>query len=221
MNKRVIIYSHGFGVDKTDKGLFTDISLAFPNEENIMFDYSVVDKINNTVTVSSLTDEAKKLGDIVRTTRRNNPKADIDLICHSQGCNVAAILQPNGIRNIILLAPPIELGNQLMIDVFSKHSGAIVDFDGITIFSRPDGRKIIIPAKYWASRLDIDTIKLINELSNIAKVTIINANQDELLGFKDFSGLDPKNKLINIDGTHNFVGEARFKLIDTIKGILV
>jgi hypothetical protein len=44
MNKHIVIYSHGFGVRKDDRGLFTDIAATLPSAEHIMFDYNQVDE---------------------------------------------------------------------------------------------------------------------------------------------------------------------------------
>jgi len=52
--KHIIVYSHGFGVDKTDRGLFSDISKHFPDAEHIMFDYNDLDSENNSMTINPL-----------------------------------------------------------------------------------------------------------------------------------------------------------------------
>ena len=51
MKKHTIIYAHGFGVRKDDRGLFTDIAKVFPDTNHIMFDLDICDNENNTVTI--------------------------------------------------------------------------------------------------------------------------------------------------------------------------
>ena len=44
MSEQVVVYSHGFGVRKDDRGLFTDIAAALPEAESVMFDYGSWDE---------------------------------------------------------------------------------------------------------------------------------------------------------------------------------
>lgn len=48
--KRVIVYSHGFGVRKDDRGLMTDIAHALPGYEHILFDYNDFNEAANEMT---------------------------------------------------------------------------------------------------------------------------------------------------------------------------
>ena len=48
--KHIVIFSHGFGVRKDDLGLLTDIALAIPEVESILFDYYDVDQKNKILT---------------------------------------------------------------------------------------------------------------------------------------------------------------------------
>ncbi len=61
MNKRIIIYSHGFGVQKDDRGLFTDIAKDLPGFEHFMFDYNEFDAEINTMSVTPLDKQAEIL----------------------------------------------------------------------------------------------------------------------------------------------------------------
>jgi hypothetical protein len=40
MSKHVIVYSHGFGVRKDDRGLLTDIAKSMPGVDHVLFDYN-------------------------------------------------------------------------------------------------------------------------------------------------------------------------------------
>ena len=104
----IVIYSHGFGVYKDDRGLFPDIAASMPRTEAIMFDYNRLEA-NNTLIASTLEAQTEKLRQIYNETRAANPDATIDLICHSQGCVIAAMAQLEGVRRTILLAPPYAI----------------------------------------------------------------------------------------------------------------
>jgi len=49
MSKHVIVYSHGFGVRKDDRGLLTDIAKSMPGVDHVLFDYNFIDEQANTL----------------------------------------------------------------------------------------------------------------------------------------------------------------------------
>src|SRR5688572_1203476 len=100
--KHIVLYSHGFGVRQDDRGLFTAIAQALPNTKHVMFDYCPVNEKANTLTAKPLPDQVQRLRKILNNVRAIHPDAVVDIICHSQGCVVAALLKPRGIRKIIM-----------------------------------------------------------------------------------------------------------------------
>lgn len=86
--KKILLFSHGFGVKRDDRGLFTDIASHFPDYQSVMFDYNEIDEMSNTLTATPIEQQAKIL-----TQQYNNIPAgqEVFLICHSQGCLVAAL----------------------------------------------------------------------------------------------------------------------------------
>lgn len=76
--KHIVLYSHGFGVDKTDRGLFTVIAEAIPEAEHIMFEYDAKDKDDNTI-VETFSNRKSKLIAKYEELRKQNPNATIDL----------------------------------------------------------------------------------------------------------------------------------------------
>ena len=220
MSKQIIVYSHGFGVLKEDRGLFTDIEAALPDAEHIMFDYNVSNAAKNTLTVSSLTKEVVKLAQVLTKVRTNYPEAKIDLVCHSQGCVVAAMLLPKNIRRTVLLTPPSGYDISRTLKLFGERPGAKIDINGLTSFPRRDGSTTIVPADYWTSRAGIEPITLYNALAQVSAVTIINGNRDEVLGGTDFSALAPSVEVIGINANHDFTGGARQEVVARVKMIL-
>lgn len=214
--KSIIIYSHGFGVQKTDRGLFTDIADTFPDIEHIMFDYNQVDEQDNSLTVAPFYVQKQKLADAISNVRASNPGATIDLITHSQGCVIAALLNPDGIRRSIFTAPPSEVSTEGMLKAFGQREGAKVDINGLTSFPRRDGSTTIVPPEYWQSIKDVHAVELYNQFAKITELTIVNANQDEVLQVKDFSELKDNVKVVDLDANHDFTGEYRPALIQAI-----
>lgn len=216
MKKHIIVYSHGFGVRKDDRGLFSDVAASLPNIEHVMFDYNQVAEAANTLTVASLTDQAKKLQQVVADTQANNPDAVIDLIGHSQGCFVAAIAQPKGIRKAIFTAPPPDADIEDKIRRWKVRYGTQFTTEGTSYLERKDGSTTIVPREYWTSLKNLNAQELYSTFAESTNFTIITATQDEVLGEVVFGKLSSKIKVIEIATGHNFEGEGRQKLVDVI-----
>jgi hypothetical protein len=214
MKKHVIIFSHGFGVRKDDRGLFPDIIKALPDTECVMFDYSHFDEATNTTVATTLSDQAELLRQQVTMAKTNNPDAIIDLVCHSQGCIIAALAQAESIRKTIFLAPPDQRfgGTGRMeekINTMLQLPGAIMDADGSLHYPRRDGSTTIIPQSYWQSRQEVDAIKIYKELALKTELTIIQSLEDEIIGLTDFSELPETVEIIQMNTGHDFKDEAR------------
>ncbi len=217
MKKRhIIVYSHGFGVRKDDRGLFTDISRAFPHTEHIMFDYNEVDEANNTLTISSLQEQVRRLNEKLESI---GPGVDIDIVAHSQGCMVVGLAKPQNIRRIAMLAPPESLGQKRMMDIFGSRPGAKVDFDGNSTIPRRDGSTTIIPKEYWEG-IEVDAVNLYNDLSDLVQVRIFVATDDEILGVTNFESIGSRIDLVQTPGNHDFTDENRQVLVNLLEGYL-
>lgn len=215
--KHIIIFSHGFGVKKDDRGLFTDIVAGLPDVEPILFDYNIVDDINNTITVRPFSEQVLMLQAIINQAQKDYPDAVIDIIGHSQGSIITALAKPIGIHKIIFVAPSYSTKSTKLLDTFKSRPGTIIDFSGISKLARRDGSITIVPAQYWQERAaTVDPIELYKKLAQNTELIIITANQDEVLGENLFPEIK-KAKMVGLDGDHNFTGPVREKLIDTIR----
>ena len=217
MSKHVIVYSHGFGVRKDDRGLFTDIANAIPAAEHIMFDYNQIDEQTNTLTVSPLQEQVRKLKEQLD---KIDSDAVIDLVAHSQGCVVAAIAKPQNVRQILCLAPPDNVDTERLINFFGNRDGSDINVNGKSRIPRRDGSTTIIPATYWQSLRGLDVIRLYNRLPDLAKTKFLIANDDEVLGTTNFDKTDERIELIQLDGNHDFTDEARQYLVDYVRSEL-
>lgn len=214
---RLLLFSHGFGVRKDDRGLFTDIAVSLPNIQSTMFDYNDIDEMANTLTTAPFDEQTKKLRDIIAYTRATYPHATIDLICHSQGCVVAALLRPKDIRKIIFLAPPDHFESiDRKIEKMLQRPGAKIDKSGLVTYPRRDGSTTIIPKAYWDSRQDINPMKLYHDLAKQTDLVIVQADQDEVIGVTNFEELKNEAKIIHIATGHDFEGEARNEVASVV-----
>ncbi len=209
----IIIYSHGFGVRKTDRGLFTAIADALPDTKSILFDYNPVHEESNTITVKPLHDQALKLRKIINEVRAEYPYAVIDLVCHSQGCVVAGLLKPRDIRKVIMITPPDDMSEATVVEQLGRGKETTIDVTTRTRLDRTDGSTTVIHPEYWQGLSGIKPVKLYNNLARFTQLRIINAKQDEVLGVQTFEGIDPTVSCVALNGNHNFDEEEARKQI--------
>jgi hypothetical protein len=209
----VVIFSHGFGVRKEDRGLFTAISQALPDAESVLFNYNPINEEANTLTAKPLDEQVRKLRKVINTARAEYPGAIIDLVCHSQGCVVAALLKPRDIRKIIMLTPPDDVNAATVASQLGARRETPIDTAVRTRLSRTDGSTTVIHPEYWQSLAGINPVKLYNRLARFTALRIINARQDDVLGEVKFEGINPGISLVTLDGNHNFEGEESRKLL--------
>ena len=209
----IVIFSHGFAVRKEDRGLFTAISKALPDMRSVLFDYNPINEQSNTLTAKPLDEQARKLRKVINSTRAEYPGAIIDLVCHSQGCVVAALLKPRGIRKVIMLTPPDDVSEAVLVKQLSARMETAIDVSVRTHLSRSDGSTTVIHPEYWQSLAGVEPVKLYNKLARVTALRIINARQDEILGKLNFDGIDPSISFVTLDGGHNFEDEESRKRI--------
>ncbi len=220
-NNHIVIYSHGFGVRKDDRGLLTDIAAALPEVGSILFDYFEIDEENKTLTTCPPSAQVEKLDHVIDEAKKNNPGATIDLICHSQGTIIAALAKPDGIRKTVLLAPAIDLSIERTLNRYRSRPDAEINLEGVSKLPVLDGLRRIVPAQYWEERKKLQPFREYNAFAEKTEIVIIRANQDEVLPQVDLSELSPKIKLTALDGDHNFNGSAREPLIKMIREYLL
>ncbi len=64
---------------------------------------------------------------------------------------------------------------------FNSRPGTEIDMQGISKITRSDGSLTIVPAQYFAERIDVNPVELYKNLSELTELIVINANQDEVL----------------------------------------
>ena len=84
----VIIFSHGFGVERTSAGLFQDIIEILPNSFGyVLFDYySITGDHWSVPGINSMTSHLSRIIDMMHVDGR-----ETYVLAHSQGCTIAAL----------------------------------------------------------------------------------------------------------------------------------
>ena len=122
-----IVYSHGFGVRQDARGMFTELAAALPHTAPLQFDYNIIGADQRTLTVQPIDKQVAILQAQLAAIPAGNT---VDLIAHSQGCIITALALPEGVRRIILLAPPDQLDFQRMVGIFGKHPASVINPTG-------------------------------------------------------------------------------------------
>ncbi|NQV11792.1 hypothetical protein HQ524_00360 [Candidatus Uhrbacteria bacterium] len=221
MKKHIVIFSHGFGVKKDDRGLFTGIANGLSEIEPILFDYNVVDEHSDNMTVRPFSRQMEILNRVINEQRDTHPDAIIDLVCHSQGCRIASLARPVGIRKTIFLAPPTDSGIARTLERYRNNPKAIINLEGVSQLPRSDGSTTSVPAEYWRERMaEGSPLESYNQFANKTDLTVIKALQDTVLGETSFKGLDPKANVVELKGDHDFTGLARNVMVEKVLEIL-
>lgn len=220
MTKHIIIFSHGFGVHKDDKGLLTDIAAACSEAEPWLFDYNEVNEQEKTIMIRTLKVQSAMLRDCIADVLDVNPEAIVDLVCHSQGCAIAGFIQPKGVRKILLLTPVFDMSLERTLRRYEHNPEAHIDLSGVSEIPPLEGYRRFVPAEYWAERKTTDMFSLYNKLANKSEVALITANQDQVLPSINLQELSPAITTLRLDGDHNFSDNARGPLLDAVKELL-
>ncbi len=214
--KHYIVYSHGFGVRKDARGLFTNIAASMPDYEHVLFDYNNVDEASNTLTVSPFDEQVRRLMAQLEALDDGEEKI-IDIVAHSQGCIIAALARPTNVRRILLITPPDKSTTERLVKFFGSREGSVMNLDGESRVPRRDGSTTVIPAAYWTHLQGMGVIDLYNQLPDLAQIKFILANDDEVLGTTQFNEIDKRIEIIRLPGNHDFTGEYRTGIISKIQ----
>ena len=207
-----VICSHGFGVDATDRGLFSDIAAGFPELQFTVFDYNEVDAAGN-MTVRPLAVQAELLN--VQLARATD---GVIVLCHSQGCVTAAMANLGKVSQLIFLAPPDTLDIERFVKVFGSREGVTYDPDGVSKVPRRDGTVTSIGKDYLDSIAAVDVQQLFTTAAQKIPMTVIRAAEDEIVGQTAFA--DVPATIITLSGSHDFAGAARTELMTQLATLL-
>jgi hypothetical protein len=205
-----VICSHGFGVKADGRGMFTEIEESIPNVRFVMFDYNDFDDEGNTI-VPSLDEQAKKLQQVIDS----NPNGSI-LLCHSQGSIIAGLVDLKKISKVILLAPPVKMSMERIIDKMMNKEGGVINLQGVSKLPRSDGSMTHLPKAYIESLRNKDPLEFYLTVATIKPTTILRSLKDEVLGLTNVD--EVKNaKIIDVNADHNYTGISRQELIQILK----
>ncbi|NTW30914.1 MAG: alpha/beta hydrolase [Candidatus Moranbacteria bacterium] len=220
---RYVVFSHGFGVRKDGGGggIFTDIAKGLGAEYvPVMFDYNDVSVDEKILHTHPFSDQVRKLNATISEIRNQDPEAVIDLVAHSQGCIVAALANPDGIRKAVLLAPPFVTDIRRSLARYEGKPGAVINLDGESRLPRTDGTVTIVSAAYWKEREALNYPGLYEAFSAKTELYLVRAQNDEVFGDAELPCVLSNVSVISIPGTHDFTGSFREGMVRAVTSIL-
>jgi len=218
-NRHVIVCSHGFGVERTDRGLFSSIGDALKDTYMIVrFDYNFIDTLANEITVYALSHQAQSLKAVLEYIRNTFVPERITIIAHSMGCIVASRTHDFEINSAMFLAPPPEMRYQSFVERFSVRTGSVLNDEGISRINRSDGSVTLMQPQFLKELQRIEPAALYGDYAKSVPVTIVRATNDEVLGNVSYEPLFSTQgiRIVELDADHNFSEAARQPLIEVI-----
>jgi hypothetical protein len=214
----IILFSHGFGVMKDNRGLFSFLSATLETKgfATKTFNYAELNEETHELFALPFSKQASVLQEQINDLAKDKRYKDIIIIGHSQGSFIPTLCTDlSKVSKVIGASPFFQTDAQDLEKRYTKLSGNELDFYHITKRRRTDGSITIIPPEYWAERFETDVVALYNKLAQETELTLIYARNDSVMDFNNLR--DIKNtRIINIDGDHDFSNEYREALLKTI-----
>ena len=209
----MVVFSHGFGVERTARGMFSDIVAALPEGYGyVLFDYYDIE--DKTITISTLEHQQRMLLSIIAWLSEQAHVVDISLVAHSMGCIIAAMAQPPEVKYAVMLAPPLTI-NERTREYFVTKFGVEQRGD-LWVIPRQDGTTTIIPDEAFAELSGLEADKLLLDYASVQPFALLLPSHDEVLGETDYNdlALDEHITAQTIDDAdHNFTGASRAGVI--------
>lgn len=210
---QAVVYVHGFAVNYTSKGMFTDLAdhLSDKDLASVLFDLSDYDRDSN-ATLLPLSDQQRRLREVYAAAKAEADK--VSLVAHSLGCGVAAtLLEELAPDKVLLLAPAGDRHGPRIKDRLFKHHAAWTDKNGLIRFKRKNGTVTSFPERY-VEEFDIEFSRVYrNNLGQAKDLKICLAESDDLTPEMKaaFSG----HGAVCLPGSdHNFTGNSRLELLE-------
>jgi hypothetical protein len=140
-------------------------------------------------------------------------EGEVYLICHSQGCVIAALANLTNVKKYIFLAPPTEGDYTKTIEYFSKNPLTVIDVHGISKLARRDGTFTVVPHEYWIDRERLDIKGLYQDFTSKNAVCVVKALQDEVVSNVGINEVFTGVEMVDLDGGHDFKGDVRESLV--------
>ncbi|KKQ95145.1 MAG: hypothetical protein UT66_C0054G0005 [candidate division CPR2 bacterium GW2011_GWC1_39_9] len=214
----LILFSHGFGVMKDARGLFSFLASMLESRGFVtkQFNYNKFDENSKELFAVPFSVQAAILQKQIDEIAKDERYKSIIIIGHSQGSLIPTLCRNlDKIEKVIGISPFFQTDIEDLQKRYTDLADNQLDFYNITRRRRSDGSVTVIPPEYWAERFKTDVVTLYNNLANQTELTLIYAINDEVMDFNNLR-LIKNTRIINLDGNHDFTNQYREDLYKTI-----
>jgi pimeloyl-ACP methyl ester carboxylesterase len=178
----MVVFSHGFGTERSSMGMFSDIVAALPDTVGyILFDY--YDIVGDTWNIRPISEMASMLHSVLDFASKLSSR--VVLVAHSQGCSVAAMAMAAGKvmpEKVFLLAPPTRTipADYKHFFVSARAGRAHIDENGaVQIIRKFDRQKLVIPDAWFVEMYTMPFFDNMEKLCHKSVVRLIEATNDK------------------------------------------
>jgi len=212
----MVVFSHGFGVRRDARGMFTDIAESLPNGFGfVLFEYNMPE--GDKLRLTSLSDQVARLKQVIAWARQQPGVESISIVAHSKGCTVTALAQPDNVGSVIMLTPPLHVGSGTMT-MFTTRPGAVRDGDTWSI-PRSDGTTSLVDQAVFDEMATVNGENVVIDYAEKRPLHVVAAGDDRILPNQDYSRVAacPGVTLDVIPvASHDFAGAARQPLVHLV-----
>jgi hypothetical protein len=216
---KVIVFSHGFGLQRDNRGKYTELGNRIKDRCIVIrFDYNkIID--DKSLLVPSLDVQVDKLGKVLEFVKEKFSSSRVNAVGHSMGCSVVGSLSPNKINKAILSAPVVKASGVDFIKNFSHRFEKDGGTNGYIKMKRSDGSYTYLENDFISSLENNKPIEDYLELGKKSILTIILPTKDKQIEYNSI--LKEKSfNIIKIKADHDFSGRTRKKWIKLIVDLL-
>lgn len=226
-SEEVLIFVHGYGTDKNEGfSSFLDAAEFFKNKYiTIRFDFSGYGQSQGNDYEFNFQKATADVDSIIRFARKEFPGKIINIIAHSLGTFVVALLSPFNIKKTVFTSI-VNSDTDFIINELQKriiNNGGSINEQGLTRYPRTKGGVQLIGKDFWLTLRNFNPIEYIKDLGNKTNLIIFKPKQDEVIEYKFFDEYKKIEniKYIELNGDHNFKNkEERLNLFNQIQDFL-
>lgn len=223
-SKKAVVFSHGFGVRRDNKTIYTDIGNLLKNDYLIIrFDYQVVHQDGNSMEVQPWTTQAITLKHVLEWVQKEHKIKELNIIAQSAGCYIPCILMPDNIKKSLFISVPPEGSGlkELKYDI-EVRSKTKVNLSGMTKLCKSDGSVRYLSGKFWDEFKKMkDPLELYKRYSNVTELHMMRALDDDIMAWGNYDSIKEMKDIhyIELPGDHNLRGRDRIGLLNYVNEI--
>lgn len=201
---KIVIFSHGMGLRRDNRGLFTYLSEIINSKgyKTILFDYNEIDELNNRIYVRPFSQQAVLLQNQIDKINKEYENPIVTIIGQSQGSFIPTMCELKNVSKVIAISPFFYTKLEDIVSRYKKE-GNKFDIEGITRRIRSDGSTTIIKKEYWLERMNSNIELSYSRLAIKNKLFFICGLQDETTNIINVNNIEYA-KVFKMQGDHDF-----------------